>query len=272
MATMPARKRPRRVAKGAQPLDRRSPMPLWAQLANDLNRRLAAGEFPDRFPTELHLVEEYGVSRHTVREALRRLRSSGVLVAERGRGSYVVPERFEQPLGALYSLFRSIEEQGSEQRSEVLRLELTSEPRVADQLGLPEDTELVVLERRRLADGEPLALDTAWLPASIARPLLDVDFTHTAVYDELTRRCGVTIQGGSERITPVVLTPDQCHLLGVTRQVGAFFLERLGMAGGQPVEWRESLVRGDRYSFVARWSATTDYHLDLVPRRSGVTR
>src|SRR5215813_6410797 len=85
-------------------LDRSSPLPLWAQLRTDLRRRLDEGAFDEEFPGELALVEEYGVSRHTVRSALRDLRAEGLVVAERGRR----PRRashdlITQPLGALYS-------------------------------------------------------------------------------------------------------------------------------------------------------------------------
>ncbi|MGH3591649.1 MAG: GntR family transcriptional regulator, partial [Pseudonocardiaceae bacterium] len=54
-----------------QAVDRSSPLPLWAQMQEDLRRRLTTGAFAERFPTELELVEQYAVSRHTVREALR---------------------------------------------------------------------------------------------------------------------------------------------------------------------------------------------------------
>ena len=77
---------------GAHELDRRGATPLWVQLLADLRRRLGAGEFSDAFPGELALVAEYRVSRHTVREALRRLREEGLVVAERGR-----PPRLASP-------------------------------------------------------------------------------------------------------------------------------------------------------------------------------
>jgi GntR family transcriptional regulator len=252
-------------ATGVARLDRASPLPLWAQLTDDLRRRIDAGAFTERFPTEAELVADYDVSRHTVREALRRLRAEGTVVAERGRGSFLATARFEQPLGAVYSLFRTIEAAGVEQRSEVRNLATVQDPEIAARLGLPPGAELVVLERRRLAGGEPLALDTAWLPASIAAPLLDADFRRTALYDELERRCGVRVDSGREWIAPLVPTVLQRRALGLRAGVGAFFLERLGSARGQPVEWRETLVRGDRYRFVASWSAASAYRLDLVP-------
>lgn len=249
---------------GARSLDRASALPLWAQLEEDLRRRIGAGQFADGFPTETALTGEYDVSRHTVREALRRLSDAGLVVSRQGRGTFIAP-RFDQPLGTLYSLFRSIEEQGGEQVSKVRRLEIVTDPDLAERVGLPSGDALVVLERLRLANGVPLAVDTAWIPAAIGRPLLEADFAHTALYDELARRCNVHVDGGEERIAPVVPTPAQRRLLDLPAGWGAFFLERLGSAGGRPVEYRETIVRGDRYRFVASWSGTQRYRLDLVP-------
>ena len=73
---------------GPSVLDRRSPLPLWAQLDADLRRRLDNGEFAGAFPAEHALVSQYAVSRQTVREALRRLRAEGLVTAERGRAPH----------------------------------------------------------------------------------------------------------------------------------------------------------------------------------------
>lgn len=249
---------------GPRPLDRSSPLPLWAQLHADLMRRLDAGEFARAFPGELAAAAEYGVSRHTVREALRRLREDGVVVAERGRAPRLadVPE-IEQPLGALYSLFASVEAAGLEQRSIVRALDVRPDGVIAARLGLEETTPLFHLERLRLAGGEPLAVDTVWLPAAVAAPLLDADFTHTALYDELAERAGVRITGGEERLRAVVPTPGQRELLGIGPEIAAFAIDRLGCSAARPVEWRHTLVRGDRFSVTAEFSARTGYRLGL---------
>lgn len=252
----------------ARPLDRSSPLPLWAQIEADLRRRLRSGAFDERFPGEHELVAEYGVSRHTVRDALRRLRDQGILDSGRGRGTWVRKARIEQPLGALYSLFRSVEAIGLEQRSVVRALDVVTDELVADRLQRPPSTEFVFLERLRLADSEPLALDRAWLPRSIAGPLLEADFSHSGLYDELAALTGTRLTGGSEVITAAVPTAAIRKLLKIPAATAVMEVCRIGCLRDQPVEWRETHIRGDRFSVAARWSTQEGYRMDVSGGRT----
>jgi GntR family transcriptional regulator len=236
-------------------VDRNSALPLWAQVLGDLRRRLAAGEFRSRFPGDDELTAQYAVSRHTAREAVRRLQIEGVVERGRGRGTFVTGRMIEQPLGALYSLFRSVEEQGFVQRSIVRRLEERYDEEAARVLGCAPGEPLVYLERLRLADDQPIVLDCSWLPAALGRPLMEVDFTRTALYRELHVRCGIRPDSGWERIRPVLPGKEQRELLGIPARTPALAIERLASSDTTPVEWRHGLVRADRFSYVARWSA-----------------
>lgn len=249
----------------ASVLNRESPLPLWAQLEADLRRRLEAGEFSERFPTDLELTEGYGVSRHTVREAVRHLNRTGLLRRERGRGTVVNRSEFEQSLGTLYSLYQSVEATGVEQASNVLELGVVCDTVAAAHLELPDTSDLVFLERVRLAGGSPLAVDRAWLPLSVAKPLLEVDFTHTALYVELDRIGSPRPNQGWERLTPIVPTAADRERLEMKKNEAAFFLERLGKRDDRPIEWRTSVVRGDRYRFVAEWSTGSSTPLRPTP-------
>ena len=246
----------------ARALDRAAGPPLWQQLQRELLARLEAGEFADQFPGELDLAEDYGVSRHTVRQALRQLRADGVIVAERGRQPRVAPiPEIQQPIGALYSLFASVEAAGLSQHSVVRRFDTRADAVVADRLGLEASTPLIYLERLRLAGTEPLALDRVWLPAAIAAPLLGADFTHTSLYAELAARAGIRLDHGREDIHAVIPTPAERSQLSCPPEVAAFAINRLSHAQGRPVEWRHTLVRGDRFALTAEFSATTGYRL-----------
>lgn len=237
-------------------LSRSGSEPLWRQLQRELLTRLRAGEFSGQFPGELALVEEYGVSRHTVRQALRQLRVDGVIVAERGRQPRVAPPaEIAQPMGALYSLFASVEAAGLAQHSIVRIFDVRADALVAERLDLEASTPLVYLERLRLAGDEPLALDRAWLPAELARPLLAADFGHTSLYVELAARTGTKLDHGREEVRAVIPTAVERKQLACAHDVAAFAINRLSHARGRPVEWRHTLVRGDRYSLTAEFSA-----------------
>lgn len=238
-------------------------MPLWAQVLDDLRRRLDAGEFVECFPTDIELIRHYEVSRHTAREAVRRLQDEGIVSRERGRGTFVRAPSIEQGTGALYSLFRSLEARGIEQRSEVLGLAEVTDHEVASHFDVPPETSFVRLERLRCADDVPLAHDVAWIPSSVGRPLLDVDFTRTALYDELQRRCGVRPSSGAEHVTTELPPKVERGLLRIGATQPVFRIERQSRDGDAMIEWRETLVRGDRYSFVATWSPSGAFETGL---------
>jgi GntR family transcriptional regulator len=246
------------------PLDRTSALPLWAQLYDDLRRRLAAGEFAEAFPAEMDLVEQYDVSRNTVREAMRRLRDEGVVVSGRGQRPRLADEtEIVQPLGALYSLFASVQASGLEQHSEVRVLDTRRDAEVAARLHLDPDSALVHLERLRFAEAEPLALDRLWVPATLGQPLLEGDFSHTGFYDEWLRRAGVTVTGGREQIRAVLPGEEDRRALALPSDAAALAVDRLGYAGDVPVEWRRTLVRGDRFSVMAEFSTHAGYQFDV---------
>lgn len=251
---------------GVLPLDRASPVPLWAQLEAELRRRLAAGDFAHRFPTDRELVETYKISRHTARDAVDRLCTDGLLERRRGRGTFVRQE-VERPAGALFSLFRAVEAQGARQTIEVRELAERTDPDAAAELELDECAPLILIDRIRRADGEPLVVERLWLPADIARPLLGADLADGVVYQHLARLCGVSIVSGWERIRPSVPLPEEREALNMSEGTAVFTIERMSRSIDRRIEWRVSKVRGDRYSFVTTWDPGTG--VDRIPNWQG---
>ena len=173
-----------------------------------------------------------------MRDALRRLRSEGTVVAGRGRRPRLGDQvEIEQPLGALYSLYDSVEAAGLEPTSVVRSLSMVQDPEVAQRLDLPGETALVHLERLRLA--------------------------RVGFYDELASRTGIRLTGGRERLRAVTPSRAERSLLELPSGVAAFAIERLGFVREHPVEWRHTVVRGDRFSVVAEFSAGIGYRLDV---------
>lgn len=235
-------------------VDRANPLPLWAQVLGDLRARMALAEFRDRFPTDDELAAAYGVSRQTVREAVRRLQEEGLVERRRGRGTTVAEPVLEQPLRALYSLALTVSHHGLAERNEILAAERRpAPPDVAEALELGRGEDVVFLERLRFAGDEPLSLERSWLPWSAARGILRADLEHGPLYDALNDACGLRVTSGSERISPIVPPSADRAVLRMPARTAAFLVERRALAGDRAVELRRSTVRGDRYRFVAEW-------------------
>ena len=195
------------------------------------------------------------MSRHTARHAVSQLGADGILRRSRGVGTSVDHRTFERSLGSLYSLFQVVEESGVPQRSDVRALEIVTDPVAAGELGLDPESPLVLIDRLRWAGDDPLAIDRIWLPADIAEPLLQADFTHTSLYNELDRSAGMHPNAGWERIHPCVPTEEERHSLQLADGEAVFSIERCGTYNGDPLEWRVTTIRGDRFTLVADWTA-----------------
>jgi len=229
--------------------------PLWESISADLADRVASGEFADGFPGELELAETYGVSRGTIRNALRPLRETGSVTAQRGKKPQVIVGGMGSTFGPVYSLFASVQESGMTQRSVVLDRRIVTDPVTAGLLSLPPTEELLKLSRLRLADDEPFAVDHVWLPAERVRPLLDVDFAETALYKELRERCGITVDGGHEELRADTASALDVERLGCALGAPMFRIQRIGYHRGTAVELRCSHILGDRYSVNATFGA-----------------
>jgi GntR family transcriptional regulator len=258
----------RGCGKAADMIDRSNPLPLWAQVLQDLRRRMEAGEFHERFPTDRQLMAAYNVSRPTVREAVRRLHEEGLLDRERGRGTFVRHEVVEQGIGALHSLLAAMDatdahggdgtSHGDAPRARVVRLAPTGDPSAADALGLPPDAPLVVLERVHLRrDGTPEAVDTVWMPADVGEPLLGVDFSTASLTEELFTRSRVRVDGAREQISAALPTPEVGELLA-GHGGAVLVVERVGLDHGRPVTWRRTAFRGDHHAITAQWTDRRD--------------
>ncbi len=238
----------------AATLDRSNPLPLWAQIVDDLRRRLLSGEFEEHFPTDEELTHNYDVSRQTVREAVRHLTAAGLVVRQRGRGTAVTAPMLEQPLNSLYSLASTVRAGGIEEHSNVLAAETrAATPEVAARLEIEDGRDVVYIERLRFAGAEPIAWDRSWLPAHKTARLLDADLSTGGLYELLAIHCALRLTGGWERIKPVLPEPVERKLLRLPSRTAAFSTERQALVAEMPIEWRKSLIRGDRYSLVAQW-------------------
>lgn len=207
----------------------------------------------DRVPSERELTEQFGVSRMTARQALRELESQGYLYRVQGKGTFVASPKLEQPLVGLTSFTEDMRRRGLAPGARVLAAgEVEADRKVARLLGLSEGQRVFRLERLRLADGQPMALEIAHIPAAICPGLESESFADVSLYRFLWERCGLLLVRAAQSMESVPASAYEAEMLGVDEGAPLLLLERLCFDGrGRAVEFVRSLYRGDRYRFTA---------------------
>ncbi len=234
-------------------LNRASPVPLWFQILSDLRTRLALGEFEKKFPSDLELKTHYQVSRQTVREALRGLQSQGIITRERGRGSRIAAKEFEQSLGHLYSFARTAQSLGLDEYSRVVGFDEVRAGISAKHLSLDQADSVLRIKRIRILESEPIAYETIWIPNSLSIQMTKEDFQSGSIYDLFIKKCSLIVDQGEELIRPKLPSKEICRALNIAREIAILEVERTARSGETPVEFRRSILRGDKYVLSAKW-------------------
>lgn len=211
----------------------------------DLLEGLAVG---DAVPPERVLAAELGVARMTVRHAVDELVREGRLVRRQGSGTYVAEPKIAWPL-ALASFSDDMRRRGFLPSSRTVAFERRpAGARIARRLGVSPRDEVVHAVRLRLADDQPMALETLHLPAARVPGLAAEDLAAGSLYELLEARYGIVLAGGFQTVEPTVVEPDEAELLGLPAFSPALLFERTTRDGdGAVVEDSRSLYRGDRY-------------------------
>ncbi|MFM2072796.1 MAG: hypothetical protein RLZZ623_3060 [Actinomycetota bacterium] len=195
-------------------IDRTSPIPLYFQLASQLEDRIASGtlvkgEFLDN---EVDLAEAWQVSRPTVRQAMQALVDKGLLVRRRGVGTQVVNDQVRRP-AKLTSLYDDLAEQGRNPSTMLITHErIAADSDVAESLGLAPGSEVVYIERCRSAGLRRLAIMRNWLTVDAAGTITAHELRTTGLY-ELLRSRGVYPHSATQRIGASSATPTEAALL-----------------------------------------------------------
>lgn len=231
-------------------LERSSPVPLYFQIAEQLERairegRLAAGE---RLGNEIALANQLGLSRPTVRQAIQVLVDKGLLVRKRGVGTQVVQNRIRRSV-ELTSLHDDLRRAGKQSHTDVLELRLVEpDEKAREHLGLSKNEKVWDLERLRFSDGEPLALMHNVVPESVA-DLGSADLRTGGLYESL-RRAGVHIRVATQEIGARGADAREAGLLHEKEGAPLLSMRRTAYDDkGRAVEYGTHLYRPDRYSF-----------------------
>lgn len=235
-------------------LSKELPVPLYHQLKTILLDKIRAGEMKpnDRLPAEDELAAQYGVSKATVRQALNELAVAGALRREQGRGTFVAEPKLTQGPRALTSFSEEMRKRGLSPTSKTLKQDVVkAEADVAEKLQIAEGARAVRIKRLRLADGQPMSIQTTYLPLELAPRLVEEDFGAVSLYETLERKYGLRPARAEETHFAVLVEPSEARLLKVAANSPGLAAERVAyLASGRPLELTYSITRGDRYKIV----------------------
>lgn len=228
--------------------------PLYQQIKEYLLEEIDVGrlEIGDRVPSERDLAERFRISRMTVRHALTELSYEGFLSRQQGRGSFVARPKIPQRLTGLTSFTEDMLSRGMKPGARVLSIQVAAPGyKIRRTLNLKIDDPVVRIERLRLADGEPMALEVVHLPARRFPELEKVDLENRSLYTVLEERYGVTMASAVQTIEPAAADSAMAQVLAVREGTLLLLLERTTLdADHEPLEYVTSYYRGDRYRFV----------------------
>src|SRR5216684_2553771 len=222
-----------------------SAAPVHVQIEEQLAGQIASGELHtgERLPPERDLARDLNVSRMTVRQALSSLAARGLVERGAGRGTFVAPRKVDHDLTRVAGFSEQLARQGLEPGAKIIDVSETPAGwRVSAALEIAPKAPVVRIQRVRLADGVPMALEDSWFPAERFPGFADHDL-HGSLYALMRDVYGVAPVRAIERLEPVLA------------RAPLMLVERTAYGGdGTPVEFAHDRYRGDRARFVVRVS------------------
>lgn len=219
---------------------------LREQLHEEISTQLQPEQM---LPTERELALRFGVSRMTVRQALRALTDEGRIYAIRGVGTFVAQPRISKA-PSLTSFSEDMRYRGYQPGSRLLATEtLAADRLLAAALGVDVGTPVHRIERLRLADDVPMCHEQVHLPARIFPDLLQLDLTES-LYQTLETHYRVRISHAEQTTRAITLARRHADLLSVPARSAALQVKRISIdTKGRIAELAESVYRADRYDF-----------------------
>jgi len=235
-------------------LDYNSPMPFYAQVKEDLIRRIEHGECQagEQMPAEQEMCKVYGVSRTVIRQALRELEYQGMIIRRKGKGTFVArPKITESIVGKLTGFYQDMSERGYQPISQVLKHAVVKgTSKITDILNINDGEKVIEIERLRFIGEEPLVLVTTYIPYHLCAGIESMDLTRVSLYEVLQDKYGLEIVRGRRVMEAVASTQREALLLQIEEGAPLMLIDSVSyLQDGTPVEYYHALHRGDHSRF-----------------------
>lgn len=223
-------------------------IPLYIQLKSRLEQHIIDGFYQDRIPSEREIMDEFYVSRSTVRQAIGELVSEGVLERRPGRGTFVALKPIDDWLGNLSSTSETIDRMGMKPGAKLIFSKTVELPPYIQQIiGF---SQAYQIKRIRYADDLPIGIESSYYPESIGNKLANFDLNNVTLYDLLEVDLGIRTKEADQVIRAAIATNEETKLLGVNQYTPVLNVSRkLVDIENRLVEYEQAVYRADMYSF-----------------------
>jgi GntR family transcriptional regulator len=233
-------------------IDKNSPLPLYYQLEEQIKKTIESEELRpgDTLPSERELSENYQISRMTVRQAITNLVNKGYLFREKGKGTFVSNQKFEQNLQGLTSFTEDMKARKLVPGTKLLHFEIFPvEQEIKERLALDEGELIYKIKRLRLANDEPIALETSYLPVKLI-PGLTPEVLEKSLYLYIEDELHLKIGRATQTVEAALVNDEDIKQLKVKKGVPILLIQRdTFLENGTPLELVMSSYRADKYKF-----------------------
>ena len=232
---------------------RNSPLPRYYQLKEIMRDRIRSGEWKpgDLIPSERELGEQYGISRMTARQAITDLVNEGLFYREQGKGTFVSQRKITQQLIHLTGFTEDIRARGQQPSTKVLSAEMSpADETTAEKLRIPTGTFIFRLQRLRLADGEPLAIELSQISFKGCERLLEDDLENNSLYRILETKYGMPLMEADQELEAGLAGSEEGQILKISVGSPILFTRRTTYTErNQPIEYAKAIYCGNKYTF-----------------------
>ncbi|MDY2777296.1 MAG: GntR family transcriptional regulator [Collinsella sp.] len=220
---------------------------LHGRVSNYIRSKIYAKEWGpgNRIPSEHDLMDEFEVSRGTVRKAIKTLVDEGLLEQEHGRGTFVCEPHIAHPGGDRpFSFAASLGEQGIAFKTEVLFQErIPASGEVAERLQIAEGDPVLRLRRVRSTGGKPIMVLDSWTPLDVCPGLDEMPLETMPLFEAVERCSGARIMYSHMAYSARAAGKDLASVMDVAENSPVLNLEQLiVLDDGRPVEWGDTML------------------------------
>ena len=232
---------------------RKGPVPRYYQLKEIMREKVNAGEWQsgDLIPSERELSEQYGISRMTARQAITELVNEGFFYREQGKGTFVSRHRITQQLIRLTGFTEDMQARGQRPSARVISASMRpADEQTADRLRIHVGQSVFYLQRLRLADAEPLAIECSQIYFMGCERLLEEDLENNSLYRLLESKYGLVLVEAEQELEAALASENQARLLNIAEGLPVLSTRRVTYTErAQPVEYACAVYCGHKYTF-----------------------